>query len=107
MSILSVRVIRYYALDVLVYQGREISGLLAQIPVDVTLADAGADKLVAEGGPAWELWHLLHDIRPPLDRSRLGPVAAGKLLARKRPQLIPVYDSYVERALSRTRTHGT
>jgi hypothetical protein len=39
---LSVRVIRYYALDVLVYRGREISGLLAQIPVDVKLADGGA-----------------------------------------------------------------
>src|SRR5215472_3378551 len=36
-SMLSVRVIRYYALDVLVYQGREISGLLAQIPVAVKL----------------------------------------------------------------------
>ena len=90
-SMLSVRVIRYYALDVLVYRGREISGLLAQVPVDVRLADAGADKLIAEGGPAWELWKLLHDIKPPLDRSRLGPV----------------YDSHVERVLGRTRTHGT
>ena len=106
-TMLSVRVIRYYALDVLVYQAREISGLLAQIPVDVRLADAGADKLITEGGPAWELWKLLHDIKPPLERSRLGPVAAGKLLARKRPQLIPVYDSYVEKVLRRTRTHGT
>jgi hypothetical protein len=102
-SMLSVRVIRYYALDVLVYQSRHISGLLAQIPVDVTLADAGADELIAEGGPAWELWHLLHDIKPPLDRSRLGPVAAGKLLARKRPQLIPVYDSHVKEVLRRPR----
>lgn len=106
-SMLSVRVIRYYALDVLVYQAREVSSLLAQIPVDVTLADAGADKLIAGSGPASGLWTLLHDIKPPLEKSRLGPVAAGKLLARKRPQLIPVYDSYVEKALSRTRVHGT
>jgi Family of unknown function (DUF6308) len=100
-SMLSVRVIRYYALDVLVYQAREISGLLAQIPVGVTLADAGADELIAKGGPAWKLWELLHDIKPPLERSRLGPVAAGKLLARKRPELIPVYDSHLKRVLSR------
>lgn len=106
-SMLSVRVIRYYALDVLVCQGREISGLLAQIPVDVKLADAGAGKLIAQGGPAWKLWQLLHDIHPQNHRNRLGPVAAGKLLARKRPHLIPVYDSYVERALGRTRAHGT
>lgn len=50
-SMLSVRVIRYYALDVLVYRGSEISKLLAQIPVNVTLADAGADKLISEGSP--------------------------------------------------------
>lgn len=106
-SMLSVRVIRYYALHVLDYKGREISGLLAQIPVDVKLADDGAEHLIGQGGPAWELWQLLHDIQPPLHRSRLGPVAAGKLLARKRPHLIPVYDSYVERVLGRTRTHGT
>jgi Family of unknown function (DUF6308) len=50
---------------------------------------------------------LLRDIQPPLHRNRLGPVAAGKLLARKRPHLVPVYDSYIERVLGRTRTHGT
>ena len=34
---------------------------------------------------------------------QLGPVAAGKLLARKRPHLIPVYDSRVKR-IGRPRT---
>lgn len=102
-SMLSVRVIRYYALDVLVCQAREISGLLVQLPVDVTLADAKADRLIADGGPASKLWTLLREIKPPLERSRLGPVAAGKLLARKRPQLIPVYDSYVKKVLARPR----
>ena len=107
-SMLSVPVVRYYALHVLDYRGREISGLLSQIPLDVTLADDGAERLIAEGGPAWELWQLLHDIKPrPQDRNRLGKVATGKLLARKRPRLIPVYDSYVETVLGRTRTHGT
>lgn len=64
-GMLSVRVIRYYALDVLVYQAREISGLLAQIPVGVTLADAGADMLIAEGPPfsAAGLRHHVLDAR--------------------------------------------
>jgi hypothetical protein len=106
-SMLSVRVIRYYALDVLVYQAREISSLLAQIPVNVALADAGAEELIADDGPAWKLWTLLREIKPPLEKSRLGPVAAGKLLARKRPQLIPVYDSYVKKVLDRTHVDGT
>ena len=45
-SMLGVPVVSYYALHVLDYRGREISGLLAQIPLDV------------------ELWQLLHDIKP-------------------------------------------
>ena len=101
-SMLSVPVVRYYALHVLDYRGREISGLLAQIPVDVKLADEGADDLIAEGGPAWELWELLRGIKPrPQDKKHLGPVAAGKLLARKRPHLLPVYDSHVRKVLGR------
>lgn len=101
-SMLSVSVVRYYALHVLDYRGREISGLLARIPLGVTLADDEAGGLVAEGGPAWDLWHLLRHVRPrPRDRNTLGPVAAGKLLARKRPQLIPVYDSHVKKVLQR------
>jgi Family of unknown function (DUF6308) len=51
-SMLSVRVIRYYALHVLDYKGREISGLLTQIPVDVKLADDRAEHLIGQGGAA-------------------------------------------------------
>ncbi len=102
-SMLSVPVVRYYALHVLEYRSREISSLLARIPVDVKLTDDGAGGLIAKGSPAWELWKLLHGIKPRLHRSRLGPVAAGKLLARKRPHLIPVCDSHVKKALGRPR----
>jgi hypothetical protein len=101
-SMLSVPVVRYYALHVLDYRAREISGLLSQIPTGIGLADAEAADLIAEDGPAQELWRLLHDIKPrPQDRNRLGKVAAGKLLARKRPELIPVYDSHVKEVLRR------
>jgi hypothetical protein len=107
-SMLSVPVVRYYALHVLDYRGREISGLLAQIPLGVTLADDEAEHLITEGGPAWKLWELLRDIKPrPQDKKHLGPVAAGKLLARKRPQLLPVYDSHVKQVLRRPRNDQT
>lgn len=107
-SMLSVPVVRYYALHVLDYRGREISGLLAQIPVDVALADDEAEHLIAQGGPAWKLWELLRDIKPrPQDKKHLGPVAAGKLLARKRPHLLPVYDSHVKKVLRRPRNDQT
>jgi hypothetical protein len=70
--------------------------------VGVKLGDDEAEGLIADNGPAWKLWDLLRWIKPrPQDRNHLGPVAAGKLLARKRPLLIPVYDSHVKRVLSR------
>jgi hypothetical protein len=70
--------------------------------VDVALADDEAEHLIARGGPAWELWELLSTIRPrPQDRNRLAAVAAGKLLARKRPHLLPVYDGHVREVLRR------
>jgi hypothetical protein len=47
------------------------------------------------------LWQAIHDIRPRPGDNQLGPVAAGKLLARKRPHLIPVYGSRVKKVLSR------
>lgn len=103
-SMLSVPVVGYYALHVLDYRADEINGLLAQVPPDLDLTDDRAADVIADGGPAWQLWELLRDIKPrPQDRRRLGPVAAGKLLARKRPRLIPVYDSHVKSALGRRR----
>jgi hypothetical protein len=103
-SMLSVPVNRYYALHVLQYQAGELNGLLAQIPVGVALADPEAGDLIAEYGPAWALWQAIHDIRPRPGDNRLGSVAAGKLLARKRPHLIPVYDSRVKVVLGRPGT---
>jgi hypothetical protein len=99
-SLIGTTVAGNYALHILDYRSDEIGALLAQIPPHVTLTDDAATALIAEGGPAWQLWELLRAIKPPAQGS-LGPVAAGKLLARKRPQLIPVYDSHVKAALGR------
>lgn len=100
-SMLSVRISGYHALHVLEYEAGKLSSLLAKIPVGVTLTDLRAELLVAEDGPAQELWQAIHDIRPRPGDKRIGRVAAGKLLARKRPQLIPVYDSRVKKVLGR------
>jgi hypothetical protein len=102
-SMLSVRIDGYHALHVLHYQARELNGLLAAIPPDVTLTDPQAADLIAEDGPAQALWQAICDIHPRPEYDRTGPVAAGKLLARKRPRLIPVYDSRVKKVLSRPR----
>jgi hypothetical protein len=47
-----------------------------------------------------------HDIKPRPDDKRIGPIRAGKLLARKRPHLIPVYDKRVREVLGRARPDG-
>src|SRR5262245_3468368 len=42
-----------------------------------------------ETGPAWELWRILRSIRG------IGRTTASKLMAVKRPHLIPIYDDIV------------
>ena len=69
--------------------GQELSRLLTQIPLDIELGEDGADRHVADGAAADQAWRLLDD------QADVGWVTAGKLLARKRPRLIPVYDNVV------------
>ena len=54
--------------------------------------------------PAWRLWDAICDIEPRPESNRVGPIAAGKILARKRPRLLPVYDSRIKKVLDRPRT---
>jgi Family of unknown function (DUF6308) len=95
-ELLSVQLPPHVALDLL--EGglaEEATALLEQIPAAVQLWDEDAEKLIRDGGPADRLWHLLQD------QEGVGWVTAGKLLARKRPALIPVYDDVVRCAFGR------
>ncbi|WP_030251986.1 MULTISPECIES: DUF6308 family protein [unclassified Streptomyces] len=74
--------------------GARLSGLLHAIPRDVDMVDADA-VVVADGSPADQAWHLLRD------QPDVGWVIAGKILARKRPRLLPVYDRIVRCAVGR------
>ncbi|MFJ8351769.1 DUF6308 family protein [Streptomyces sp. NPDC094153] len=94
---LSVTVPASVALDLLEgCLGAQLSGLLHAIPRDIDMVDAEAD-VVADGSPAAQAWHLL------CDQYGVDWVIAGKLLARKRPRLLPVYDKVVRCALGRPR----
>lgn len=96
-SLLSIRIPGRVALQVL--DNRAFEGLLGEIPVDVDLWEAD-ERDVAAGSPADDLWHRLESI------DGIGWVTAGKLLARKRPRLIPVYDDVVRKALGRKEKDG-
>ncbi|MET7780073.1 DUF6308 family protein [Streptomyces sp. NPDC005388] len=86
---LSVKIPAQASLDLLEGDlGAQLSKLLSSIPSDVDMAEADAADL-APGSPADSAWHLLDD------QTGIGWVTAGKILARKRPRLLPVYDQVV------------
>ncbi|MET7694997.1 DUF6308 family protein [Streptomyces sp. NPDC005483] len=94
---LSVTVPAPVALDILEGRlGARLSGLLQAIPRDMDMVEAAVSDL-APGSPAARAWELLEG------QSDVGWVIAGKLLARKRPRLLPVYDKVVRCALGRPR----
>ncbi|MGD7003248.1 DUF6308 family protein [Corynebacterium halotolerans] len=70
----------------------QISGLLTAIPIDVPLS---ADEAGEHVKTANQLWYALR-------RKGFGPTAVFKLLARKCPRLLPVYDTYLANQLGTT-----
>lgn len=84
----------------LLNEGREkVSALLAQVPTDVDIWDAG--DLIDEGKPLWNLWNLLHDgsWHETRKRNGMGMAKTSKLMATKRPRLVPLADSVVVASL--------
>lgn len=87
---LSVQVPIAVALDLLERDlGRDLSTNLAKIKTDLPIGNNEAGTALADNGPASETWTMLKSA------DKVGWVTAGKLLARKRPALIPVYDNVV------------
>lgn len=77
----------------------QLSQLLEKVPTGVSLCDAKAEQLIEDGSPADVLWRRLAGI------DGIAWVTASKLLARKRPHLLPVYDRVVKAALQPTRSN--
>ncbi|HET9896339.1 MAG TPA: DUF6308 family protein [Streptosporangiaceae bacterium] len=101
LSMLGIRVTGYEALIITHDRHQEIQSLLADVPPDVGIEDEASARLLARGESAWKLWKLLRDIKDRTKEARFGAVAAGKLLARKRPDLIPIEDSQIAAVFSR------
>lgn len=91
---LSVEVPIQAAVAILDARAADYSALLAQVPADVDLWDA-EDDLVGPGSAADRLWSEIEGL------AGVGWVTTGKLLARKRPRLLPVYDNVVKEVLAR------
>ena len=85
-----------------------INALLTRLPVHAKLHELTQDEadalLLAHDSPAWTLWEeLLEALKA--DNTADKRVAVSKLLARKRPNLIPMGDNNVLKALGR-RNHN-
>jgi len=89
-SLLDVRFGPHVVLELL--EREECNTLLTDIPSDVPLW-AATDEQLARNSAAWRLWTRLVSI--PV----VGTTRASKLLARKRPHLMPILDSVIIDAL--------
>ena len=85
---LSVKVPPNSAAKLIDTEAEEFSTLLRQIPADKDLWEVEASDL-GEGSPALALYRRLKGLHG------VGPVTATKLMASKRPRLMPVIDSLV------------
>ena len=91
-SMLSVNVPAESAIRLLGRDAATIGRLLSQIPTGVDIIDI-APEMLGGDSPAGQLWGVLRR-----DRDGLGPTRTSKLLAAKRPRLLPIWDSFVEQA---------
>lgn len=71
--------------------------MLASIPPEQTIWDPEVD--LSHDGPAWRLWDAVRAGGWPDHRGGMGPTKTSKLLAAKRPHLIPIQDRVVTTAL--------
>lgn len=101
-SCLSVNIPGRAAVRILQAQADEIAALLEAMPnVAKPLWDTADEDLTSSGAAAQELWKLLRS-----GGDGMGPVTTSKLMARKRANLIPIYDTVVGGALGRSDSTG-
>lgn len=98
-SFLSVDVPAEAAIGLLETYADQVSDLLAQLPADVDLADLPAadfERLLNDAdSPGSRLWHLVR--ARDTGRWGVGETRASKIIARKRPRLVPIYDSVIRK----------
>jgi hypothetical protein len=105
-STLSVTIPAGVAVWLLSEEGRlTISSILVNVPANVDLWDR--PDLLKPDGDLWRLWHVLAEANwpTPTTGNGMGTTKTSKLLAVKRPRLVPVFDSVVRDALPKVDSH--
>ena len=98
---LAVRVPARAGVAILGEESSDFNGVLGQIPNVAlgTLSESEFKKHLGLESKAIELWDLLRRNRPGDNRWGLGPTTTSKIMAGKRPHLIPIEDSVVNRVI--------
>jgi Family of unknown function (DUF6308) len=89
-SMLSVQIPPRASIELLDGQSPNLSDLLKKVPNGIPLWEAKPKDIDDTHSTAAKLWKALKQVKG------VGWVTANKLLARKRPLLLPVYDSIVK-----------
>jgi hypothetical protein len=95
-SFLSVKIPGRAAVGLLETHAIKISKHLKKLPLNVDMADLTRDEFeryLGKDSPGIRLWRVLRAEKT--ERWGIGETTASKLMARKRPQLVPIYDSVV------------
>src|SRR5699024_7326640 len=103
LSTLQISVPRAAGIGILNMERSRITKLLSQIP-DAKLEELSAkdfEKHLGPESPARQLWDVLRRNNPGDIKWGVGPTTASKIMARKRPNLIPIQDSVVDGAIGR------
>ncbi|SIJ87111.1 Uncharacterised protein [Mycobacteroides abscessus subsp. abscessus] len=100
-STLSVNVPAKAGIAILGEEASAFTGLLDQIPnVAIgSLSEAEFERHLGPESKALELWDQLRRNQPGQRRWGIGPTTTSKIMARKRPALIPIEDSVVNRVI--------
>ncbi|MDK1326633.1 DUF6308 family protein [Arthrobacter sp. zg-Y1143] len=87
------------ALGLLGTYAAPVAELLEQIPADLDMADVPPQdyiRVYGRNSAAWQLWDVVRGYAG--GQWRMGAAKTSKLLARKRPRLIPIWDPVLARA---------
>jgi len=96
-SCLSVEIPAATSIWVLNDGAAQVSSLLSRVPTSQRIWSDDVD--LTEGGPLWQLWDALRNNGWRTQGKGMGRTKTSKLLAAKRPHIVPVWDSLVSRAL--------
>lgn len=98
-SFLSVNVPPRAAWSILTTRAAALTGALERIPTDLAIEDSGCTAEMYQVGSALqELWNLLRRDEEG-NLWNMGATTVSKVMARKRPALVPIQDSVLMREL--------